>query len=103
MFFATIPSPPVNAATPVLVSICVADHRIGTQIEIVKGNMPNKTFPWLEACTEKHRARNVDLNVGIIYNYSTLIPFVIKIRLPLLRILVRILRRIVIIVARYSR
>jgi hypothetical protein len=74
------------------------------QIEIVKGNinMPNKTFPWLEA-TEKHRIRDVDLNVGIIYNYLTLIPVVVKIRLLLLRILVRILRRIVIIAARYSR
>lgn len=39
--------------------------------------MPNKPFPWLEA-TEKHRIRDVDLNVGIIYNYPTLIPFVVK-------------------------
>lgn len=71
------------------------------QIEIVKDNMSNKTFPWLKT-TEKHRIRDVDLNVEIIYNYPTLAPFVVKIRLPLLRIHVRILRRIIIIAARYN-
>lgn len=82
MLFAITPNPPVHAAAPVLVSICVADHRIGMQVEIAKGTVSDQSFPWFEAAEER-RIRDVDLDVRFIDNHPTRILLVVKISLPL--------------------
>lgn len=82
MPFAITPDPPVHAAAPVPVSICVADHRIGMQVEIAEGTVSDQSFPRFEAAEER-RIRDVDLDVRFIDNHPTRILFVVKISLPL--------------------
>jgi desulfoferrodoxin (superoxide reductase-like protein) len=55
------------------------------QVEKVKGNSSDKSFPWLETA-EKLGISDVDLNVGFIYHPPTRMAFVIKVSLPLCRI-----------------
>lgn len=55
---------------------------------IAKQKLCNETFPWWEAAEER-RIRDVDLNIGFIYNYPTLIPLIVRISFPWWRVLVR--------------